>query len=114
MSQKDNVARQLPLTPAVFQVLVALADEERHGYALLKTVEEQTGGAIRLSTGTLYGIINRLLQDDLLAERTTAEGKRLYKLTPFGAAVARAEASRLEALLETARATRALRRPSTS
>lgn len=113
MSSND-IQRHLPLTPAVFQVLVALADGEVHGYALLKAVEAQTAGAVRLSTGTLYGIIRRLLDDDVIAERTTRDGRRLYKLTAFGRQVARAEADRLESLLEAARATRALRRPSTS
>ena len=113
MSVTDASA-YLPLTPAVFQVLVALADEERHGYALLKAVEEQSGGGVRLSTGTLYGIIRRLLDAGLIAERTTRDGRRLYKLAAFGRDVARAEADRLEALLGTARATRALRRPATS
>src|SRR5437667_397925 len=52
-----------PLTPAMFQILLALADGEKHGYAILKEVEEHTGGEVRLSTGTLYGIIKRLLGD---------------------------------------------------
>jgi DNA-binding PadR family transcriptional regulator len=113
MSSHD-IDGHLPLTPAVFQVVVALADEELHGYALLKAVEAQTSGTIRLSTGTLYGIIRRLLNEDIIAERTTKDGRRLYKLTTRGRRVARAEADRLEALLDAARATRALRRPSTS
>jgi DNA-binding PadR family transcriptional regulator len=108
----DEARRFLPLTAAVFQVLVALAGREQHGYGLLKTVEEQTGGGVRLSTGTLYGIIRRLLDDEIIGERTTRDGRRLYRLTPLGREVARAEADRLEALLNTARATRALRRPS--
>ena len=101
---------RLPLTPAVFQILVALADDEQHGYALLKSVERQTGGRTRLSTGTLYGIIDRLLADGLIAERSVG-GRRLYRLTPRGRRTALAEADRLEALLARARATRALRRP---
>jgi DNA-binding PadR family transcriptional regulator len=114
MTTSDDARRYLPLTPAAFQVLVALADDELHGYALLKAVERQTGGEIRLSTGTMYGLLTRLLADDVVGEKTTRDGRRLYRLTPFGRAVARAEADRLEALLRTARATRALRRPSTS
>jgi len=58
----------LPLTPAMFHVLVALADGETHGYAIMKDVEELTGGGVRLSTGTLYGIIKRLLADGLIRE----------------------------------------------
>ena len=101
----------LPLSPAMFHVLVSLADEERHGYAILKEVAERTGGRIKLSTGTLYGIINRLLADELVVDRTTRDERRLYKLTPFGRQVARAEAARLEELAAMARATRALRGP---
>jgi DNA-binding PadR family transcriptional regulator len=104
----------LPLSPPMFHVLVSLADEERHGYAILKEVNDRTGGRLRLSTGTLYGIINRLLTDGLAADRTTRDGKRLYRLTPLGRGVARAELARLEELAGMARATRALRRsPST-
>lgn len=99
-----------PLSPAVFQVLVALAAGEQHGYALLKEIAEQTDGRIRLSTGTLYGIIDRLLADGLIADRT-AGGRRLYRLTAVGRRAARAEADRLEALLTRARATPALKRP---
>ncbi|MGH9348098.1 MAG: PadR family transcriptional regulator [Vicinamibacterales bacterium] len=114
MTTHDNARRHLPLTPAAFQLLVALADGDLHGYALLKAVERQTDGEIRLSTGTLYGLLNRLLADDIVGERTTGEGRRVYRLTPLGRAVARAEADRLEALLRTARATRALGRASSS
>ena len=56
------------LTPAMFQVLLALGDGEKHGYAILKEVEEQTGGHVRLSTGTLYAIIKRLLIDGVIQE----------------------------------------------
>jgi len=97
----------LPLTPAMFHVLVALADGETHGYAILKEVEELTGGAVRLSTGTLYGIIKRLLADGLIRESagTTKddERRRSYELTAFGREVARAEAARLEQTLALAR-----------
>jgi DNA-binding PadR family transcriptional regulator len=96
----------------VFHVLVALADDELHGYALLKAVEAQTDGRVRLSTGTLYGIINRLLADGAIADRTAKDGKRVYRLTPAGRELARAEADRLEALVAAARATRALGRRS--
>ena len=59
---------QTPLTPAMFNVLLALADGDKHGYAVLKEVAEQTGGEVQLSTGTLYGIIKRLLADGLIVE----------------------------------------------
>ncbi len=103
----------LPLTPAMFHVLVALADGRTHGYAIIKDVEELTGGAVRLSTGTLYGIVKRLLNEGLIREAARsgreprggdhAERRRSYELTPFGRDVARAEAARLETTLAIAR-----------
>jgi DNA-binding PadR family transcriptional regulator len=90
----------LPLTPAMFYVLVALADGETHGYAILKEVEHLTGGDVRLSTGTLYGIIKRLLGEGLVREQRVDEPRRrTYALTPFGRDVAKAEAARLEQTL---------------
>ncbi len=94
----------LPLTPALFHVLVALADGETHGYAIMKEVERLTDGAVRLSTGTLYGIIKRLLADGLIREARPGDARRRrYELTPFGSDVARAEARRLEQALRLAR-----------
>jgi len=95
----------LPLSPAMFHVLVALADGDTHGYAILKEVERLTSGKVRLSTGTLYGIIKRLLADGLVREVETEgdERRRSYLLTPFGKSVARAEAARLEATIALAR-----------
>ncbi|HEV3058734.1 MAG TPA: PadR family transcriptional regulator [Vicinamibacterales bacterium] len=94
----------LPLTPAMFYVLVALADGETHGYAILKEVEHLTGGEVRLSTGTLYGIIKRLLGEGLVREQRVDEPRRRsYELTPFGRDVAKAEAARLEQTLAIAR-----------
>src|SRR5262249_17186295 len=97
----------LPLTPAMFYVLVALADGATHGYALLKDVEQLTDGAVRLSTGTLYGIAKRLLDDGAVRERRSRAGdderRRSYELTAFGREVARAEAARLERTLAIAR-----------
>ena len=65
---KRDPGELLPLSPAMFHVLVALSDGDTHGYAIMKEVEELTGGAVRLSTGTLYGIIKRLLADGLIRE----------------------------------------------
>ena len=98
----------LPLTPAMFYVLVALADGDTHGYQILKDVEQLTSGAVRLSTGTLYGIIKRLLNDGLIREFGRGPGnnderRRSYELTAFGRDVARAEATRLEQTLAIAR-----------
>src|SRR2546430_6408459 len=97
----------LPLTPAMFHVMVALADGQTHGYAIMKDVEQLTGGAVRLSTGTLYGIIKRLLNEGLIRESAASpkddERRRSYELTPFGRDVARAEAARLQQTLAMAR-----------
>ena len=81
----------LPLTPAMFYVLVALADGETHGYAIMKDVEQLTRGGVRLSTGTLYGIIKRLLNEGLFREQRAADrrARRSYELTPFGREVAK-------------------------
>jgi len=105
------------LTPAMFQVLVALGDGEKHGYAILKEVEEQTDGHVRLSTGTLYAIIKRLLTEGAIQEcrsRPPAEEddqrRRYYRLTPHGRQLATAEAERMERLIATAREKRLLMR----
>ena len=102
----------LPLTPAAFHVLLALADGPKHGYAILKDVEERTGGDVRLSTGTLYGLIKRFLDDELIVELAPSpddgERRRPYKLTAFGRDVAGNEAARLEKLVLAARAVRLL------
>jgi len=111
MNQAAKTADPIaPLTPAMFQILLALADGEKHGYAILKEVEAHTGGEVRLSTGTLYGIIKRLLGDGLIAEcrnRPPADEddqrRRYYKLLPAGREVAIAEAERMERLIERAR-----------
>jgi DNA-binding PadR family transcriptional regulator len=105
----------LPLTPAAFHVLLALADGPKHGYLILKAVEEQTEGEVRLSTGTLYGLIKRFLDDELILEIASAatddERRRPYKLTALGRDVASAEAARLERLVKAARGARLLARP---
>jgi DNA-binding PadR family transcriptional regulator len=97
----------LPLTAPVFHVLLALADEAKHGYAILKEVEERTNGKVQLSSGTLYAIIKRLLNDGLIDEiedrRAQAdERRRYYRLTRLGRRVAEAEARRMENLVRTA------------
>src|ERR1700730_345214 len=91
-----------PLTPSMFHVLLTLAGEDLHGYAILKEVALRTGGEVQLSTATLFGIIKRLLNDGLISElraRPAAanddERRRYYHLTPKGREVATAEAERL-------------------
>ena len=103
----------LPLTPAAFHVLLALADGPKHGYLILKDVQERTHGEVRLSTGTLYGLIKRFLDDELIVEMAAADDRRRpYKLTTLGRDVAAAEAVRLERLVSAARAVRLLPVPS--
>jgi DNA-binding PadR family transcriptional regulator len=108
---RRDVDALLPLPPASFHVLVALAGEERHGYAILREVAARTGGAVQLGAGTLYRCIHRLLEQGLVEETSERpdpslddERRRYYRLTPLGAAVARAEATRLAGLVELARA----------
>lgn len=98
-----------PLTPAVFQLLLALASGERHGYGLMQEVLSQTGGTFRLGPGTLYGSIKRMLADGLIEESGVRpdpalddERRRYYRLTPFGRQVAAREAQRLAQLVAVA------------
>lgn len=109
------------LTPAMFHVLLALAEEEMHGYAILKEVERRTSGKVRLSAGTLYGIIKRLNEEGWIiessrrpAEAVDDERRRYYRLTEAGRRVAVAEARRLEELLAMARSKKLLRRTQTA
>jgi DNA-binding PadR family transcriptional regulator len=97
-------AALLPLTPALFHVLLALVDGEKHGYAILKDVAERTGGQVQLGTGTLYGIVKRLLADGLIRESAagSTERRRAYRLTAFGRKVALAEAERLRDMVNLA------------
>jgi DNA-binding PadR family transcriptional regulator len=101
----------LPLPPPVFHILIALADGERHGYAIMRDVAERTDGRLRMSPGTLYGSIKRMLAQGLIEEvkqRPPAdeddERRRYYRLTRPGRRAAEAEAARLQDLLKQARA----------
>jgi DNA-binding PadR family transcriptional regulator len=90
----------LPLTPAVFHILLSLADGDKHGYGIIVDVRERTGGEFRIGTGTLYTAIRRLLDQDLIAETDADdERKRTYELLPLGRQVAEAEAMRLARLV---------------
>lgn len=100
----------LPLTPATFQILMALVDGERHGYDIMTEVAERSEHAVRLGAGTLYGTLKRLLEAQLVEEAgerrdptTVDERRRYYRLTKFGLAVARAEARRLQGVVRAAR-----------
>jgi DNA-binding PadR family transcriptional regulator len=101
---------ELPLTPAVFHILLALADGEKHGYAIMQEVKEATEGATHLGPGTLYGSLDRMLKARYIAEserRPTAdeddERRRYYRLTLFGRQVLQAEANRLARAVSRAR-----------
>src|SRR5207302_10541371 len=117
----SNAGLFAPLTPSMFHVLLALAGNDLHGYAILKEVELRTGGKVRLSTETLYGIIKRLLNDGLIvelrsrpAESEDDERRRYYRLTPQGRQVAIAEAERMDEILSIARSRNLLKKPRTA
>jgi DNA-binding PadR family transcriptional regulator len=100
----------LPLTPAAFHILLALADGEKHGYAIMKEAEETTAGSMRLGPGTLYGAIKRLLKAGLIIESDERPDpalddsrRRYYALTQFGRRVLTAEAERMDNLVAVAR-----------
>lgn len=102
----------LPLSPQVFQILIALAAGDQHGYAIMQEVATRSGGKMRLSPGTLYGSIKRMLEQGVIVELSDRERpsggadderRRYYRLTPFGRKVAKAEAARLAESLEQAR-----------
>jgi DNA-binding PadR family transcriptional regulator len=100
-----------PLPAAAFQILLSLADENLHGYGIMRQVEEQTGGRMRLGPGTLYSSIQALLEEKLIEEvdlredeKLGQERRRYYRLTSAGRKLARSEAERLAGLLRVARA----------
>ena len=103
----------LPLTPAVFHVLLAISDVERHGYAIMQEISENTGGRMKMGPGTLYGTIKRLLEAKLIVEsderpdpKLDDERRRYYRLTGLGQQVVKAEAQRHSELVEIARGKR--------
>lgn len=111
MTAQPRPESLLPLPPAVFHILMAVADEDRHGYAIIQEVRSRTSGEVRLGPGTLYRSIQRMLEDDLIVEvderpapELDDERRRYYRITPFGREVAMAEARRLAQMLDLARA----------
>ena len=119
MLKPRNPDDLLPLTPAVFHILLALAGGERHGYAIMQEVTANTNGKMHLGPGTLYGSIKRMLAEGLIKESGERpdpalddERRRYYCLTDFGRRVAGAEAERLAALVAVARTRQLLPQPS--
>jgi DNA-binding PadR family transcriptional regulator len=118
VTKRREIESFLPLTPAMFHILLALADGEKHGYAILKEVARRTEEKVRLSAGTLYGNLARLESAGLIAESDRRpevvlddERRRYYLLTEFGREVAVAEAERMEEALGQARAKKLFRKP---
>ena len=109
--QASDIDALLPLPAATFHILLALTKEDRHGYAVILDVEQRTRGELRLSAGTLYRSIQRMLEQGLISETRERpapemddERRRYYRITPFGMAVAGAEARRMSDLVRMARA----------
>lgn len=101
----------LPLPNATFHILLALTDEDRHGYGIIGDIETRTGGKLRLSPGTLYRSIQRMVEQDLIVETDERpapdfddERRRYYRITAFGRKVAKAETARMLSLVDHARA----------
>jgi DNA-binding PadR family transcriptional regulator len=107
----------LPLKPDVFHILMLLLDGPRHGYVIMQDIEESSGGEVRLLPGALYRHLERMLDDGMIEERmpdgSSDARRRVYRVTPFGREVARAEALRLERVLERARQRQLVRDPGT-
>jgi DNA-binding PadR family transcriptional regulator len=111
VSEDPRPDELLPLPTATFHILLAVADDDRHGYGIIQNVAARTGGQVKLSAGTLYRSIQRMIEQDLLEEiderpapEDDDERRRYYRITPFGRAVAGAEARRLNDLVRLARA----------
>ena len=115
MAKRDPLGL-LPLTPQMLHVLLALADGDKHGYAIIKEVLRRTGGDVVLGAGTLYALVKRMLGEGMILETEERpdislddERRRYYRLTPFGRAVAVAEVNRLESIVDQARAKRLIK-----
>lgn len=115
---KPGLTSFLPLQPAVFHILLALGDGEKHGYAIKREIARRTDGAVRLGPGTLYGSIKRMLAQELIEESEERpdfslddERRRYYRITQLGQRVAAAEVERMRSLISLARAKRMVRGP---
>lgn len=105
MTIDPELQKRLPLLPAVFHIMLALADGEKHGYAIKREVEFSTGGVVSLGPGALYGTLQKMLQGQLIEECGDLADvrRRFYRLTKLGRKLAAAEAARLESLVRVAR-----------
>jgi len=108
---QEEIQSLLPLPPATFHILMALADEDRHGYAIIQDIASRTDGRLQMSAGTLYRSIQRMQEQGLIIETRERpapeeddERRRYYRITSFGLAVAKAEAGRLTQMVKLARA----------
>ncbi|MBK9411103.1 MAG: helix-turn-helix transcriptional regulator [Gemmatimonadetes bacterium] len=117
-STPEGAAPGAPLRPVEFEILLALAQGERHNYAIIREVEERSEGAIRLETGTLYRALHRLVQGGIVTpierratDESDDERRRYYALTPQGRRVAAAEAARLARLVAAAQAAQLIPSP---
>jgi DNA-binding PadR family transcriptional regulator len=104
-ARDPDVDALLPLQPATLHILIALGDGDKHGYAVMTDVAERTGGQVRMSPGTLYGSIRKMLDAGLIEELTSRDDvrRRYYRVTAFGRAVAAADIARLSDLVRHAR-----------
>jgi DNA-binding PadR family transcriptional regulator len=96
--RSESAESFLPLTPVAFEILLALAEGERHGYEVMVEIERRTGGRISPNPGTLYRALDRLVQEGLLTfavRSVEGESRRIFSISPLGRAVAAAEAARL-------------------
>jgi len=116
-SSATEIDKWIPLTPAVFHILLALCDQERHGYAIMQQILADTGGRFRMGPGTLYGSIKRMLAGNLIEESELRpdpemddERRRYYRLTSLGHAVVTAEAGRLATAVKIARRRQVIKR----
>ena len=118
MTARFDADGYLPLTAPMFDVLLALADGDKHGYAIIKEVRSRTDGRVRLSAGTLYGLLKRFIDEGLIAEceerpdpALDDERRRYYRLTANGRAVAVAETRRMEAAVRQAQSKQLINKP---
>jgi DNA-binding PadR family transcriptional regulator len=108
MRYSKDAAASLPLGTSAFQILLSLAEGERHGYSVAKAIEAATNGATRLRPGSLYRLLKQMVTDGWIVETESDDRRRYYRLTPWGRKIAQAEAQRLHDLVRRAQAAQLL------